>query len=155
VTFTYDLLTPKLTGIIFGSRQTKIPTMVFLSFICFKLLNRQGFYTPIHRDLDLWSSVVNVKLRYQFWRPWASSSYADKDSMFKDTVTLTFDLLTSKSIGIIFGSLPTKIPIIESLSLTGVKLISGKQIYAPGHCDHDLWPTDPKINRNHIFFMTN
>jgi len=58
--------------------------------------------------------------------------------MFKDTVTLTFDLLTSKSIGIIFGSLPTKIPIIESLSLTGVKLISGKQIYAPGHCDHDL-----------------
>ena len=58
--------------------------------------------------------------------------------MFKVTVTLTFDILTPKLIGIFFGSWPTKTPITASLSSVSFKLMSGQGFYAPGHCDIDL-----------------
>jgi len=53
-------------------------------------------------------------------------------------ITVTFDLLTQKSIGIIYGSRPTKTPIIVFLSLISFKLLSGQGFYALGHCDLDL-----------------
>jgi len=30
----------------------------------------------------------------------------------------------------------------------GFKFLSGEEFYALGHCDLDLWPTDPKINHH-------
>jgi len=62
------------------------------------------------------------------------------------TVNLTSDLLTLKSIGIIYGPWPTKSLIMVSLSLIGFKLISEQGFYASGHCDLDDLPTNPNIN---------
>ena len=58
--------------------------------------------------------------------------------MLQVTVTFTFDLLTSKSKGVIYGSWPTKTVIIGSLSLIVVNLWSGQGFYDPGYCDLDL-----------------
>ena len=33
-------------------------------------------------------------------------------------------------------------------------LLSGEGFYAPGHCDLDLWLTDPKTNRDHLSVMS-
>jgi len=55
--------------------------------------------------------------------------------MLQVTVTLTFDLLTPKPIGIIYQSCLTKKPIIMSQSLIGFKLLSRQGFYAQGHCD--------------------
>ena len=60
----------------------------------------------------------------------------DEDFMLQNTVTLTFGLLILKSKGIIYGPWPTKTPIMVSLSLIGLKLLSGQGFYAPEHCDH-------------------
>jgi len=40
--------------------------------------------------------------------------------------------------------LSTKTPIMVSLSLTGFMSWSEQGFYAQGHCDLDLWHTDPK-----------
>jgi len=53
-------------------------------------------------------------------------------------VAVTFDLLTPKSIEIIYGSWPTKTLIMVSLSLIGFVLFSGQGLYAPDHHDLDL-----------------
>ena len=60
--------------------------------------------------------------------------------MLQVTVTLTFKLLTPKSIGIIYcsGLTTSKTPIMVSLSLIGFKLLNGQEFYAPGHCDFDF-----------------
>ena len=57
--------------------------------------------------------------------------------MLQVTVTLTFDLLIPKSIGIICQPWPTKTQIMVSLSLTGLKLLNEQGYYAPNHCDLD------------------
>jgi len=54
------------------------------------------------------------------------------------TVTLTFDILTQKSIGIICQPWLTKALFMVSLSWRGFMLLSGQWFYAPGHCDLDL-----------------
>jgi len=66
--------------------------------------------------------------------------WADKQLMLHVAVTL--DLLTQKSIGII--NRPTKTPIKVSLSLIDFKLLSRQGLPDEGHCDLDLYPTDPK-----------
>jgi len=52
-------------------------------------------------------------------------------------LTLTYDLLTPKSIGIICQPWPTKTPNLVSLNLIGFKLLSGQGFYAQGHFDLD------------------
>jgi len=58
--------------------------------------------------------------------------------MFKVTVTLTFDLLAPKSIGIMIGSLSIITLIGVSLSLIGFKLLSRQGFFVQDHCDFDL-----------------
>ena len=58
--------------------------------------------------------------------------------MLQVTVTLTFNLLNPKSLGIIYEAWLTKTPIIVSLSLKDFKLLSGQGFYAPDQCDLDL-----------------
>jgi len=53
-------------------------------------------------------------------------------------VTVTFDLLTPKSVGIIFGSWPTKTLFLRLLNTIGITLLSGQGVYVQGHCDLDL-----------------
>ena len=69
------------------------------------------------------------------------------------TETLTIDLLTPKSIGIIYGSWTTKTLFMVSLSLIGFNLLSRQGFYVQDNCDLDFRPTDPKTNRDHLWVM--
>ena len=37
--------------------------------------------------------------------------------------------------------------------LNSFQVIEGQGFYAPEHCDPDLWPTDLKIKRDHLWAM--
>ena len=58
--------------------------------------------------------------------------------MFQIAVTLTVDLLTPKSIRVIYWPWPTEISTMESLSLIGYTLLSEQGFYAPDHRDIEL-----------------
>ena len=63
------------------------------------------------------------------------------------TVTLTFDLLTLKSIGIFYSIRAITLWSLKALGQRVLELLSGNGFHSSGHCDLDLWHTDPKINR--------
>jgi len=63
------------------------------------------------------------------------------------TVTLTFDLLTPKSIGVFYLIRATTLWSLKALAQRVLKLLSGNGFHSLGHCDLDLWPTDPKLNK--------
>jgi len=54
--------------------------------------------------------------------------------MFKVTVTSTFDLLTPKSIGSIYGSKPFMIPRMVNLAEISMKFISGQDFTSTEKC---------------------
>ena len=70
-------------------------------------------------------------------------------------MTLTFDLVTWKSIGVICQSWPMSLWSFVIPGLSVLELSSGNHFTASGHCDLDLWPSDLKINRGHLPVMTN
>ena len=63
-------------------------------------------------------------------------------------MTLTFDLLTPKSIGVFSSIRATTLWSLNALAHRVLKLLSRNGFHSSGHCDLDLWPTDIKINRN-------
>ena len=74
-------------------------------------------------------------------------------NMLKVTVTLTFDRLTSKSIGIIYTPRCMSVPNLRNLGSFCVVIIRtrfGLYQYVDGHCDLDLQPIDLKVNRDHL-----
>ena len=97
--------------------------MVSLSLIGFKLFSEQFFYAPDHSDLDLCPADPKIDRDYL----WVMTNYThycvpklDRFQVNEQTnfilhVSMTFDLLTPKSIGIMFGSWSTKTPIIRCL----------------------------------------
>ena len=88
-------------------------------------------------------------------KQYTPSSSKDKLFVFKVTVTLTFDKLTPKSIGVFYWSWPTSIPNMGIVSQCIFLLLIGQAFCVQGQCDLDLTPTDPKINRGLLLFMTN
>ena len=44
---------------------------------------------------------------------------------------------------------------METLRLIILMILSGNQFYINEHCDLDLWPTEPKINGDHVLIETN
>ena len=79
------------------------------------------------------------------------------------TVTLTFDLLTSYSIGVFYWSCPSCMSSIKFLGPSTPHFLSGNHFSAKGHCDlstqgHcelDFRPTELKFNRDLPLGMTN
>ena len=67
-------------------------------------------------------------------------------SLFR-SVTLTFDLLTPKSTGVFYSIRAIILWSLKALGQRVLELLSGNGFHSSGHCDLDLWPTDPKINR--------
>ena len=63
------------------------------------------------------------------------------------TVTLTFDLLIPKSIGVFYSIRAITRWSLKALGQRVLELLSGNGFHSSGHCDLDLWPTDPKIKR--------
>jgi len=59
-------------------------------------------------------------------------------------VTLTFDLLTPKSIGVFYLIRAITLWSLKPLGQRVLELLSGICFHSLGHCDLDLWPTDPK-----------
>ena len=73
--------------------------------------------------------------------------------LFRAPVTLTFDLMNPKSIGVICRSLPTSLSTFMILGPSVLQLSSGNGFIVSGPCD--LWPYEPKINRGLLPVMTN
>jgi len=87
---------------------------------------------------------------YEVWRLWPkgySSFWAEMVFTLRVTVTLTFDLLTPKSIGVFYSIRATTPWSLKARAQRVLKLLSKNGFYFLGHCDLDLWHTDPKINR--------
>ena len=68
-------------------------------------------------------------------------------------MTLTFDLLTSKSIGRILDSWWVSVWSFMIIGWLQSQLSSGNHFQITMHHDLDLWPFDPKINRAHPWLM--
>jgi hypothetical protein len=71
------------------------------------------------------------------------------------TVTLTFNLMTSKSIGVIYWSFPMPIFILLTVGQVIFKLSLRQKFHVHGHCDLDLWRDDLKMNRGHLLVIPN
>jgi len=69
------------------------------------------------------------------------------DFTLQVTVTLTFDLLTPKSLGFFNSIRAITIWSLKALAQRVLELLSGNGFHSLSHCDLDLWPTDPKISR--------
>ena len=68
-------------------------------------------------------------------------------------MTLTFDLLTSKSIGHILDSWWVSVWSFMIIGWLQSQLSSGNHFQTTMRHDLDLWPFDPKINRAHPWLM--
>ena len=68
-------------------------------------------------------------------------------------MTLTFDLLTSKSIGHILDSWWVSVWSFMIIGWLQSQLSSGNHFQITMRHDLDLWPFDPKINRAHPWLM--
>jgi len=60
-------------------------------------------------------------------------------------VTLTFNLLTPKSLGFFNSIRAITLWRLKALAQMVLELLSGNGFHSLGHCDLDLWPTDLKI----------
>ena len=74
------------------------------------------------------------------------------ETILQFNVTVTFDLVTSKLIGVIYYSWQTYIWNIKTLWYILFKKINGKHFDIEGQWP---WPSDPKINRGHLLVMAN
>ena len=75
--------------------------------------------------------------------------------LFQVTVTLTFDLVTWKSIGVICQSWSMYIFSFMILGVHVLELSSGNHLTGSSHHDLDLWPSDLKIKSGHQGVMIN
>jgi len=101
------------------------------------LLSGNSFYSSGHRDLNLWSTDPKI------------NRVIERKMVFtlRVTVTLTYDLLTPKSNGFFNSIRAITLWRLKTLAQRLLKFLSGNGFHSSGHCDLDLWPTDPKINR--------
>jgi len=133
----------------------------------FKILSGHCFCIKWYCDLDLWPSDLKIDRGHQltmtnlpYQEPWLSlinfSRYwADMVFALNGTVTLTFDLVTSKFIGIIYWPWPIFLPSTMTVTHKLFKILSGHGYCIKWYCDLDLWPNDLKICRGHLLTMTN
>ena len=111
-------------------------------------------------DLDLWPSDLNINrghllikdyLPTKFEASWAKRSWVNSCTRWSRLawpLTLTFDLLTWISIGVIYSSRTIYLPSLKLLEQSVLELS-----VAQGEVDwHDLWPwpTDLNINRGYL-----
>jgi hypothetical protein len=83
------------------------------------------------------------------------SNWADKLFLVKVPVTLTFDLVTSKSIGVTKWSWQISMPNMKIVGQRILKLLGVQAFWSQGPCDLDLWPGALKIKSGHLLVVTN
>ena len=138
VILTFNLVTSKLIGVICWWRPICTPSMKFLgpnknnfSAHCHCDLSAQGHCdldfrrTDLKTNRDLLLGMANLHTKYGVPRPNCSSVIERKPCFTSQgLVTLTFDLLTSTSIGVSYWSWPTCIPSIKFLHPSVLPLLS-------------------------------
>jgi len=68
---------------------------------------------------------------------------------------VTFDLTTSKFIGVIYWVWPTFLPSTMTVTQKLFKILSGHGFCIKCYGDLDIWPIDLKIYRGHLLSMAN
>ena len=152
----FDLLTWISIGIIYSSRTIYLPRLKLLGQSVLELSVAQG--VGEWHDLWLWPTDLNINrdhLLIKDYLPTKFEAFEAKHSWVisctrygRSTwpLTLSFDLLTWKSIGIFYLYWTIYPP---SLKLVGQSIV--ELSVAQGIEDqHDLWPTDLNINRDHL-----
>jgi len=135
VTLTFDRLTSKFVGLIYWPWPIFLPSRMTVTHKLFKILSRHVLCIKCYCDLDLWpqnvqgSSTDHDQPSYNvewsslinFSRYWADMVFA-----LNATVTLTFDLVTSKCIGVIYW--PWPIFLLSNMTVTHklFKILSGQ-----------------------------
>jgi len=110
---------------------------VTLTFDLLTPKSKDFFYSI--RAITLWRLKALVKRYLSYW--------AETYFTLRDTVTLTFDLLTLKSNEVFYLITSITLWSLRTLRQRVIELLSGNGFHSSGHCDLDLWPTDPNINR--------
>jgi len=139
VALTFDQQTQKTVGFFYSIGAITLCTFKALGQAELKLLAIYGFYFSGPCALDLsptegsgWKRTPVIE--------WNVFTYGAP-------VTLTFDLLSPKSIGFFYSIRAIILWSFKALCQWVLELLSGNGFHSSGHCDLDLWPTDPKINR--------
>jgi len=176
VTLTFDLVTWELIGVTCQSWSMYLWSLMILGVSFLELSSGNHFTVSSHRDLDLWPTdlkinrghlqvMINVPMKFHdpkrkrktcmppIWAVSCSGSHCV--NTFLVTVTLTFDLVTWKSIGVICEKWSMYILSFMILGVRVLELSSGNHFTGSSHRDLDLWPSDLKINRGHQWVMIN
>ena len=101
--------------------------------------------------------MTNLHTKYEVCGP-KCSSVIERKPFFNSRSSWPypdFDLLTSKSIWIMFLSWQTWIPRLRFTGQSDLQLLGRNHFLAQGQRDLDLCYTDLKINRDHLLVMTN
>ena len=141
LTLTFDLLTWKSIGIIYSWRTVYLPSLKLLgqSVLDLSYQLHKAWDTNMAYDLDLWPTDLNINrdhllimeyLPTKFEASWAKCSWLISCTRCwwpTWPLTLTFDLLTWKSIGIIYSSRTIYVPSLKLLgkSLLGLSVAQG------------------------------
>jgi len=158
VSLTFDLLTPKSIGVFNSIRATTLWSLKALGQRALELLSRNGFHSSGHCDLELWHTDPKVNrgiLLNKGYHPMKFEGLSSKNSSYWAetvftlwvTVSLTFDLLTPKSIGVFNSIRAITLWSLKAWAQRVLQLLSGNGFHSSGHCDLDLWHTDPKVKR--------
>jgi len=124
-----------------------------------------GFHSSGHCDLDLWPTDPKIKRVLQLNKSNHPMKFEGSSSKRTRVIErkrfslfgslwpwpLTFDLLTPKSEGVFYSIRATTLWSLKALAQRVLNFLSGNGFHSSSHCDLDLWPTDPKINRGLLF----
>jgi len=149
VTLTFDLLTPKSKGVFYLIRAITVWSLKVLDQRVLELLSGNGFHSSGRCDLYLWSTdpkISRVILLNKGYHPMKFEGSGLKGTQVIErkrfsllvTVTLTFDLLTPKSIGVFYWIRAITLWSLKALGQRVLELLSGNGFHSSDHCDLDL-----------------
>jgi len=156
VTLTFDQLTPKSIGVFYSIRAITLWSLKALAQRILELLSGNGFHSLGHCDLDLWPTDPKINrglLLNRGYHPMKFEGSGPKGiqvierKRFSLFGSVTFDLLTPKSIGVFYSIRATTLWSLKARAQRVLKLLSKNGFHSSGHCDLDLWHTNSKINR--------
>ena len=153
LTLTFDLMTWISIGIIYSPRTIYLPSLKLLGQSVLELSVAQGEVNCKTFDLDLWPTDLNINRDHLLTKDYLPTKFeasgakrswvisCTRWSKLAKPLTLTFDLLTWKSIGIIYSPRTICLPSLKPLGQSVIELsdAQGKGIPTYRHTDR---PTD-------------
>jgi len=125
-------VTSTFVGVIYWPWPIFLPSWKTVTHKLFKILSRHGFCIKCFCDLDLWPSDLNIyQSSYQVeWLSLINVSryWADMIFAFNPSMTLTFDLVTSKFVGVIYWPWPIFLQSTTTVTQKLFKILSGHDV---------------------------